>query len=410
MTGISIASIPGSDPTGVQDSSAAVQQAIDQSRLSGETILWDGKFRVDTGVSLTEADHSLQIIGYGATKNLASSRSALICDYVAAVRIHGAHGVRISGLHILSGPNGTGGCGVSMRGAQHCVLDNVFVDGFATGILLITTMRASCIYNRVSGGGAIRCQTGLKLSGSFETKVVNQNVFTNCYLGNNGVGVIEQNICNDNAFIGLEVGNCATGLSLSGVTWISSANIEKCTVGMELKGDASVTGSARFSGNSQDIINNDDCPYLVDDGSKVRCGGARSVGCELDGDFAVGATFAELPWSRVEGSTRWSSVSSPTKLTVPFGIRGPVRISGVVLFPPTMGSPVAALHVEVNGILARGGVTKRELGSAGTAIPIPNVVVDAMPGDVITVSAYSAIPLTLYSANSVTSIDVRLGG
>jgi hypothetical protein len=250
---------------GITDDKLAIQAAIDAAEAAaGGTVVLMPLHKVGSG--LTIESHCVVLRGrngatrstgldYGTRIIYTGSGVALKCGVVASQQ-----GIVLEGFRLEN--QGTGTVGIWMFNCQNFRAKDVHVREFSADQWLDECdTNASSIYKsfeNVSGWKADGTAVGLRqVEGA--GKATNNNLFMQAHFGNNLVGIQQDSECHENAFIILELGNCGTGAKIRGRTKFDGANIENCTVGIELvTGSAySISGSIHFASNGTDVVNAD---------------------------------------------------------------------------------------------------------------------------------------------------------
>jgi hypothetical protein len=183
----------GADPTGIADSSAAIQSSLNNATANNQALyLPSGTYLVNTAVVLTQPANPVVIFGAGKTTVIKTTATVN-----GVITVQGTNpdvdvgrffrGVFISSLQ-FSGPERFGfaraGTGIYTYGCQGVHLDQVFVYGFDNGVRLRNTDLANvtrCQFQVNNVGLTTTTNSGYALGGQ-----ANSFLITGCWINNNG--------------------------------------------------------------------------------------------------------------------------------------------------------------------------------------------------------------------------------
>ncbi len=257
---------------GVTDDTAAIQAAVDAVTARGGGDVYLGQIHKFTGITIR--NHCVRLIYAGSSarsKSVNYGGRMLYYGTGTAIKVDGANasgnviqGVQFENFRLEN--KGTGTVGLHLFNAQNCVARKVHVAEFSQdNILLQCNTKVSTIYNSfydctgISTSGAANGLRMVEATG----KTVNNNTFVNCSFATNRYGIKQDTACNDNLFVGLDIGSCTTGAHILGRTTLEEANIESCTTGLILGGQAVIRGSLHFGSNTTDVDNPDNRPIFA---------------------------------------------------------------------------------------------------------------------------------------------------
>ncbi len=276
------------------DNSGALQQLVDviEAHGGGEGILPAGQFTFSTGIVFTS--DGIRLTGAGGDRGITGSKGTRLyyTGSGTAFKGDGAHSCGLNHMQIRNG-GGNGLVGLHLFNASNWLCLNLCIRELNDdNLLLECDTSESTIYNIFVGGCAFKADgtaIGVRMVEG-AGKAVNNNCFVNFDLGSNLVGIQQDTECNDNYFGPVELGGCDTGCVLRGRITLDAANIENCTLGVDMVSGASVSieGSLHFGGNTTDVSNPDSRPIFAsmqggDAGSSIGFN-ARNTGMSFRGE------------------------------------------------------------------------------------------------------------------------------
>ncbi len=241
----------GADPTGVADSTTAIQNAIASLTNGGNVFLPKGTYKF-SGLTFPDIG-SIELRGegkYATVLSYTGSGTAITKANQAAAK----SAYLIKGLSIVN--TGTGTIGIDLTACWQSKVDNNLISGFTTGIYL-SRGTVGTYWNRISRNEIIGSTSGIVLSATGSAGQVNQNWIHNNRIYNaTTVGIkIEATQCVMNTVIENDIEStgalarfidCQGDKNFISRNWLDSVNA--ANVGLYLRGTRNIAEGNIYAG------------------------------------------------------------------------------------------------------------------------------------------------------------------